>query len=249
MSTSGTPPPGNGDRPTRDGFIVGRVVPPAFVSLENGDRLTRDEFERRYDARPDLKKAELIDGVVYIPSSARSGSRARPHAALAGWLFTYAAATPDAQLHDNRTIRLDLDNAPQPDTALLIDPAAGGQTRISGNDCIEGAPELVAEVAACSASYDLHDKLHAYRRNGVQEYLVWRTLDRALDWFELADGVYRPRRPDASGFLRSRVFPGLRLALKALLRGDLAAVAQSQRDGLGDPAHAAFVDRLRARKR
>ena len=235
---SSAPPVESGQRPS----------PTAGQSLENGDRLTRAEFERRYDARPDLKKAELIDGVVYMPSPTRAGSHARPHASLIGWLFTYAAATPGVQLCDNTTVRLDLDNEPQPDAALLIDPNAGGQTRISGDDYIEGAPELVAEVAASSASYDLHDKLHAYRRNGVQEYLVWRTLDGALDWFELADGVYRPRRPDASGLLQSQVFPGLRLALDALLRGNLAAVAQTQRDGLGDPAHAAFVERLRARK-
>ena len=42
-------------------------VPP----LENGDRLTRDEFERRYEAMPHLKKAELIEGVVYVPSPVR----------------------------------------------------------------------------------------------------------------------------------------------------------------------------------
>ena len=39
--------------------------------LENGDRLTRDEFERRYEAMPHLKKAELIEGVVYVPSPVR----------------------------------------------------------------------------------------------------------------------------------------------------------------------------------
>ena len=97
--------------------------------LENGDRLTRAEFERRYESRPDLKKAELIEGVVYMPSPTRSGSHARPHASLVGWLFTYVASTPGVQLNDNPTMRLDLDNEPQPDVALLIEPAAGGQAR------------------------------------------------------------------------------------------------------------------------
>ncbi len=158
---------------------TGRPVASTCASrLENGDRLTRAEFERRYESRPDLKKAELIEGVVCMPSPTRSGSHARPHAPLVGWLFAYVASTPGVQLNDNPTIRLDLDNEPQPDVALLIDPAAGGQARVSDDDCIEGAPELVAEIAASSASYDLHDKLHAYRRNGVCEYLVWRTLDR-----------------------------------------------------------------------
>ena len=216
--------------------------------LENGDRLTRAEFERRYEARPDLKKAELIEGVVHMPSPTRSAVHARPQAALVGWLFTYAAATPGVQVNDNPTVRLDLDNEPQPDAALLIDPEAGGQARVDEDDYIEGAPELVAEVAGSSASYDLHGKLHVYRRNGVREYLVWRTLDGRFDWFELADGVYRPRPPDASGLVSSRVFPGLCLAVDALLRGDLPAVVAAQQAALGEPAHSAFVERLRARR-
>ena len=218
-------------------------------SLENGDRLTRAEFERRYEARPDIKKAELIEGVVYMPSPTRSGSHARPHATLVGWLFAYVASTPGVQLNDNPTIRLDLDNEPQPDVALLIDPDAGGQALVGEDDYIEGAPELVAEIAASSASYDLHDKLHAYRRNGVREYLVWRTLENEFDWFELADGVYRPRQPDASGLVHSKLFPGLRLAVDALLGGDLPAVMEAQQRGLGDPAHAEFVGRLQAQRR
>ena len=216
--------------------------------LENGDRLTRAEFERRYEARPDLKKAELIEGVVHVPSPTRSGSHARPHAATVIWLGTYALATPGAQLGDSPTIRLDLDNEPQPDAAMLITPEAGGQARVDEDDYVEGAPELVAEVAASSASYDLHDKLHAYRRNGVREYLVWRTLDRRFDWFELIDGVYRPRTPDASGLVSSRVFPGLRLAVDALLRGDLSTVVAAQQGGLGEPDYAAFVERLQAQR-
>ena len=216
--------------------------------LENGDRLTRAEFERRYEARPDLKKAELIEGVVRMPSPTRSAGHARPHAAALLWLGTYALATPGVQVNDNPTVRLDLDNEPQPDAALLIDPNAGGQARMSDDDYIEGAPELIVEIAASSASYDLHDKLHVYRRNGVREYLVWRTLDRRFDWFELAAGVYRPRRPDASGLVRSRAFPGLRLAVDALLRGDLPAVVEAQQRGLAEPAHAAFVRRLAARR-
>lgn len=218
-------------------------------SLENGARLTRAEFERRYQARPDLKKAELIAGVVRRPSPTRSGSHARPHAATIIWLGAYVLATPDVQINDNPTIRLDLGNEPQPDVALLLDPAVGGQARVSRDDYIEGAPELVAEIAASSASEDLHDKLHAYRRNGVREYLVWRTLDRCFDWFELVDGVYRPRRPDASGLVHSTVFPGLRLAVDALLNEDLPTVVEAQQHGLDEPAHAAFVKRLQARRR
>ena len=233
--------------PALDAGLPAAGSTPAPV-LENGDRLTRAEFERRYEARPDLKKAELIEGVVRMPSPTRSAGHARPHAAIVGWLFAYAASTSGVQVNDNPTVRLDLDNEPQPDAALLVDPDAGGQTRVSEDDYVEGAPELVAEIAASSASYDLHDKLHVYRRNGVREYLVWRTLDRRFDWFELAGGVYRPRPPDASGVVRSGVFPGLRLAVDALLRGDLPAVVAAQRRGLDEPAHAAFMERLRAHR-
>ena len=213
-------------------------------ALENGDRLTRGEFERRYDARPDIKKAELIEGVVYRPSPARYGSHARPHAATMTWLGTYAASTPGVRVADNPTVRLDLDNEPQPDAALFIDPGAGGQVRLSDDDYLEGAPELIAEIAASSASYDLHDKFHAYRRNGVREYLVWRTLDRRIDWFELVDGVYRPLQPDAAGLVRSKVFPGLRLAIDAMLQGELAAVLRELQRGLGGAAHTVYITSL-----
>ena len=222
-------------------------APSSANTLENGDRLTRAEFERRYEARPDIKKAELIEGVVHMPSPTRSGSHARPHAATITWLGSYAASTPGVQVNDTPTVRLDLDNEPQPDAALLIDPGAGGQVRLSDDDYIEGAPELIAEIASSSASYDLHDKLHAYRRNGVREYLVWRTLEHRIDWFELVDGTYRPLQPNADGVIHSRVFPGLRLAMEAMLRGDLAAVLHELQRGLGEQAHQAFVAHITRR--
>jgi Uma2 family endonuclease len=217
-------------------------VPP----LEPGDRLTRDEFERRYEAMPHLKKAELIEGVVYMPSPVRHRRHGRPHAHLMTWLGTYEASTPGVEAGDNGTVRLDLDNDEQPDGYLLIDPARGGQARISADDYIELAPELVAEIAASSASYDLHTKLNVYRRNGVCEYLVWRVQDQQLDWFVQRSGQFQPLPPDAAGFLRSEVFPGLWLDPAALLRGDLAGVLAQLRQGLTSPEHAAFVQRLQA---
>lgn len=60
---------------------------PLLPPLENGDRLSRYEFERRYRAMPHLKKAELIEGVVYIAAAAlRFKSHGQPHAHLMGWL-------------------------------------------------------------------------------------------------------------------------------------------------------------------
>ena len=154
-----------------------RAADACIPILESGDRLTRCEFERRYAACPEIKKAELIEGIVYVSLPVRTNVHGDPHAALQGLLFLYAARTPRVRVGDNATVRLDLDNEPQPDTHLRIDKEAGGNSAISEDDYLEGAPELVAEVAASSASIDLHAKRNAYRRNGVQEYIVWRTID------------------------------------------------------------------------
>ena len=207
--------------------------------LENGDRLSRCEFERRYDALPNVKKAELIEGIVYMPSPVRAESHAQPNSIVCAWLGTYSAYTPHTSALDNATVRLDLDNEPQPDALLRID-AAGGQSRLSADDYVEGAPELVVEIAASSAGYDLHAKKNVYRRNGVLEYVVWRVHDGAVDWFVLEDGEYATLAPDAAGVVESRRFPGLRLAAGALLAGEVAAVLAELRRGLDSPAHAAF---------
>ena len=180
-------------------------------ALENGDRLTRCEFERRYAARPDLKKAELIEGVVYMPSPVRL-AHSGPHAMSQTVLLVYTAFTPGVRGDDNATVRLDLDNEPQPDVLLRIEEEAGGQSRVSDDGYLEGAPELVVEVAASSASIDMHDKLRVYRRNGVREYVVWRTHEQRIDWFELADGEYCPA---AARRRRGNPQPGLpRLAAR-----------------------------------
>jgi len=218
----------------------------AVPALENGDRLTRAEFERRYEAMPHLKKAELIEGVVYVPSPVRHRQHGSPHAHLIGWLFQYTANTPSIEVGDNSSVRLDLDNEPQPDALLFIDPTCGGQVRISDDGIIEGAPELVAEVASSSVSYDLHAKLHVYSRNGVCEYIVWRVLEQAVDWFVLRDGQYERLPRDAQGLVRSEVFPGLWLYPAALLPGDLATMLAIVQQGLASPEHNAFVARLRS---
>jgi Uma2 family endonuclease len=220
------------------------VLDNSVLLLENGDRLTRAEFERRYEATPHLKKAELIEGVVYVPSPVRHRQHGSPHAHLLGWLVQYAAHTPGVEVGDNSSVRLDLDNEPQPDALLLIDPARGGQTRLSEDGMIEGAPELVAEVASSSVSYDLHVKLHVYRRSGVREYVVWRVLEGEIDWFVLRAGQYERLPMDSSGLLRSEAFAGLWLDPAALLRDDLVTVLTIVQQGLASPEHAAFVNRL-----
>lgn len=151
------------------------------------------------------------------------------------------AATPGVDLYDNTTVRLDLDNEPQPDALLRIE---GGTSRISADDYIEGAPEFVVEIAASSASKDLHDKLRAYHRNGLQEYLVWQIYEQQLNWFSLQAGEYVLLTANNQGVICSQVFPGLWLAESALLQSDLAAVITCLQQGLQTPEHATYKTRL-----
>lgn len=217
---------------------------PAIPPLQNGDRLTRTEFERRFDAMPHLKKAELLEGVVYMPPPVSQEYHSGPHFDLIVWLGLYRLGTPGVEGGDNASLRLDLDNEPQPDAFLRVLPTHGGQSRTSADGYVEDAPELAAEVAASSASYDLHVKLHVYRRNGVREYVVWRVLDRAIDWFILRAGQYERLPLTSSGMYQSEVFPGLWLDAAALIRGDLTTMGQVVQQGLASAAHAAFVTKL-----
>jgi len=212
--------------------------------LTSGDHLTRDQFEERYEAMPSVQKAELIEGVVHMPTPVSYDEHGNPHLDLVTWLGTYRAATPGIGGADNTTVRLDMDNEPQPDALLMIPPECGGQARIDENGYVSGAPELIAEVAASSASYDLHEKLNAYRRNGVREYIVWRVLDEAVDWFALRGGQYLPLAIDDSGLYRSETFPGLWLAPSALVRHDLAEVLKRLQEGTASEEHTYFVSRL-----
>ncbi|OKH40606.1 hypothetical protein NIES2119_02145 [[Phormidium ambiguum] IAM M-71] len=217
--------------------------PSTLPPLENGDKLTRREFERRYQAMPEVKKAELIEGIVYMASPVRAKKHGKPHSWIIGWLVAYEAATPGVETLDNATVRLDADNEPQPDASLRIEQ--GGQSRISEDDYVEGAPELIVEIAASTASIDLHQKLNVYRRNGVQEYLVWRIYDGEFDWFRLNAGEYIKVEPDANGIIYSIVFPGLWLDKEALLTGDLAKILEVLQQGLASQEHQDFVQQSR----
>ncbi len=220
------------------------TIPP----LEPGDRLTRHEFELRYEAMPELKKAELIEGVVYMGSPVQY-KHGRHHSQMMTWLGVYAATTTGTEVSDNTTTRLDEDNEPQPDGCLRILEDYGGQSYVDEDGYLSGAPELIAEIASSSAAYDLHDKLNVYRRHGVREYIVWRVRDQQLDWFQLHEGHYLRQTPDARGILLSRVFPGLRLDVSALLAGELAGVLTELQRGLKSAAHKTFVRQLAAQKR
>ena len=221
-------------------------TPARIPPLEQGDSLSRDEFERRYFAMPNCKKAELIEGIVYMPSPVSYSNHAEPHSDINYWLCHYRVHTPGVRAGDNSTVRLDLTNEPQPDVLLFIDPQCGGQVKIN-NGYLEGSPELVAEVSASSVSIDMHAKRRVYLRNGVKEYIVWRVQDTALDWFVLRNTEYANLLPDAAGILRSETFPGLWLHVAALLAGNLAEVLKTLQAGLNDESHRQFVEQLATR--
>lgn len=197
--------------------------PQPLIPLESGDRLSRAEFHRRYCARPDIKKAELVQGVVYVASPTRHRAHGKPHSASVGWLFAYAAQASGVQSSDNATVYLGDDTEVQPDCCLFRDPPAG-RAVVTEEDYIEGPPELVLEVAASSAAYDLFDKMEAYRRAGVLEYIVWEVFEGRIHWFSLQDEAYVRLEPDERGVIESRAFPGLRLAVDKMLAGDYAGV-------------------------
>ncbi|MBD2394953.1 Uma2 family endonuclease [Cyanobacterium aponinum FACHB-4101] len=214
------------------------TIPP----LENGDRLNRIEFEKRTQTIAEHIKTELINGVVYMAAALKYEGHGLPHSYIMGWLAFYMANTPGVELADNATVRLDLDNQPQPDALLRI--KKGGQSKVSKDDYIEGAPELIVEIAGSSASYDLYDKLQVYRRHGVREYIVWQVYEKKIDWFYWNEGKYLTFDPDSSGLIESKVFPGLVLAVNSLLNYNLADVLSVLQKYLNTGKHLEFIKNL-----
>jgi hypothetical protein len=145
--------------------IPGPIVRPPGVQrtapLAQGDRLTRAEYLKLYAAMPKRVKAERIEGIVYMPAAAVSAEfHGQPHAHLVAWLGFYESMTPGIATADNSTIALDADNDPQPDACLRVLSSHGGSSKIDADGYIEGAPELIVEIAASSMSYDLGAKLN-----------------------------------------------------------------------------------------
>lgn len=217
------------------------VIESAPPKLAMGDKLCLDEFLLRWEAMPQLKRAELIEGIVYMPSPTGidHGGMDR-HVAL--WLGMYSAHTPGTSGADNATTILGK-NSPQPDHSLYLLPEAGGRTYVE-NNLLHGAPEFVAEVCATSAAYDLHVKKDLYERQHVDEYLAVLIYEREIRWHRWENGAYRLVPPDNDGILRSTAFPGLWLDGKSLLAGDAAKVLAVLQQGLDSPEHQEFVARL-----
>jgi Uma2 family endonuclease len=220
-------------------------VPP----LKAGQRLSRAEFYRRWEAMPDLKHAERIEGVVYMQAAIRAVDHGHPHGQLIMWLYHYEAHTPGVQAYGNTTVELDEDNEPEPDGVLRVTPESGGQSRVTDEEYVSGAPEFLGEISA-STPRDLTVKKNVYRRNGVQEYLVWKTgkkKKQEIFWFRLRDGDFEPLKPDAGGVFKSEVFPGLWLDAKAMMAGVLPKVLDVLQQGLASLEHAKFVQQLQAK--
>ena len=198
---------------------------PAVPPLRNGDFLTRDEFERRWDLHPEIKRAERICRRVYVEMSV-SPLHGKKHFTISTWAGTYTIRHPECEGLDNTTVRLGADSDPQPD--VMLRKVSGGSSEET-RSAIEGPPEFVFELAASSAAYDLHDKKELYRVFGVIEYVVWQLYENRLDWFRLEDGKYVVVQPDSVGLIESVTFPGLRLPVAQLLEGDAAAVLAALR--------------------
>jgi Uma2 family endonuclease len=213
---------------------------PTIPPLENGDRLSREEFHRRYEAMPENVKAELIKGVVYMASPVRAKKHGKPHAQMMGFLSYFQMSTIGLDLLDNVTYIASDIYEPQPDAVLRIEEDFGGKSWVNDDDYLEGAPELVVEISSSTASYDLHDKLEIYEQKGVQEYIVWRVLDKQIDWFGLENGKYQRLSANKQSIIESKVFPGLRLNLKAMLEEDLQQVLADLQKGLQSKKYKEF---------
>jgi Uma2 family endonuclease len=215
------------------------VIPPP---LRDGDHMTRDEFLRRWDAMPGLKRAELINGVVHRPSPV-SNFHGDCHFRLSYWLGVYAAATPGCMAGVATTWLMNQDSTPQPDLHLKILPELGGQSRLEG-PYPAGAPELIVEISHTTSTRESGEKAKLYERSGVREYLIVRPKSQRVVWRELAGGKYREIAA-ADGTLRSHAFPGLWLLPAALWESGLDGLAATVGRGLKTADHTAFARKLK----
>jgi len=221
------------------------VLPEVIPPLRHGDRLTSEEFERRWEAMPHLKRAELLRGIVHRPPPpVHPEHHGGPHADLILWLGLFRIATPGGQVFDNSTLRLGPLNRPQPDAVLVVTGRGKGFPMMGPDGYLVGAPQLAAEVAASSARLDRGLKFDIYREQGISEYLIWFTLDRTIEWYRQSDEQYARLPPGEDGIIRSQVFPGLWLDPHALVSREMARVVDVARQGLDSAEYAAFRDGL-----
>jgi Uma2 family endonuclease len=219
------------------------VSPPMLLEA---DCLTSDEFLRRWEEIPDLKRAELIDGIVYM-SSPVSLDHGDYELFLGNWLGFYSMATPGSRSSLEATWVMGERQVPQPDITLRVLPEYGGQSGIAG-EYHSGAPELIVEVAVSSHSRDFGAKKRLYERMGVREYLIVAPRVEELACFSRTPQGFQPIGTGADGIFRSQCFPGLWLDMKALWDLDLARMNAVLQQGLATPEHADFAAQLAKHK-
>jgi Uma2 family endonuclease len=216
-----------------------RTLPP----LENGDRLDQRTFHARYEAMPEDCRAELIGGMVHMPSPQKA-PHGKAQQLVVRWLDEYAEATPGTEAILNSTQILGPDSEPEPDACLFIVPESGGQVYLDEDEYLNGAPELIVEVSSATESIDLHRKKLDYQKAGVREYVVLALRMQQVFWFVRQRGKYKEVPLPTDGVFHSRAFPGLWLEAEAVLRNQRPRVLAVLRQGLASPEHAAFVARL-----
>jgi Uma2 family endonuclease len=224
--------------------LAAPVSPPPLLE---GDTLTSDEFLCRWEEIADLKRAELIEGIVYMPSPVSLG-HGRFESFLNIWLGFYATGTPGCLPSLEATWLMVGRNVPQPDVTLTILPEYGGQSGIKG-PFHAGAPELIVEVAVSSYSRDFGAKRRLYESMGVREYLIALPGEEKLVWHVLTPAGFQTLEPGTDGVYRSSCFPGLWLAPDALWALDLARMNNVLQQGLATPEHATFAAELASKKR
>ena len=223
---------------------VDRKRPPKTLPpLVNGQHLDQPAFHERYEAMPPETRAELVGGVVYMPSPMRL-DHGKPSRFVAGWLFQFQMDTPGVEGADGATVKLDRKGEPQPDHILLIPAALGGQSIVDAEGYLTGAPELIVEISLSSRSYDLNQKKADYDRAGVCEYLVIGLNPDQIHWFIRRGRRFNDLEAGPDGIHRSEIFPGLWLDGKALFAEDSRKLIRILKRGLRSPEHAAFVAKL-----
>jgi Uma2 family endonuclease len=222
---------------------VERSKTSTLTPLVAGQRLDQPTFHERYEAMPPETRAELVGGVVYMPSPLRD-DHGEIDNDVSGWLFHYKCYTPGVRSPNNATVKLDRKGESQPDTQLRIPAELGGQGSVNADGYITGAPELVVEIARSSRAYDLGVKKLDYERAGVREYVVVELDPNRVHWFIRRGEKFGELPAGPDGVFRSEVFPGLWLDPHALFSEDRCRLIAVLDEGLATSAHTDFAAQL-----
>src|SRR5262245_61895258 len=212
-------------------------------SLIAGQRLEQPTFHERYAAMPPETRAELVGGVVYMPSPLRYDYGVND-INVSYWLGHYKRFTRELRSANNATVKLDKSGEAQPDSMMWIPTELGGHVTIDEGGYIKGAPELIVEIARSSRAFDMGAKKADYERAGVLEYLVVALGPDQIHWFIRRDDRFESLDPGPDGVYRSEVFPGLWLDPQALYAENLDRLIGVLDQGLATPEHLAFAGRL-----